>query len=288
MTARFGRDNHGPMQSAPPPAATPPSAGDVTISPVPGLPIARPGDDPAALIGDALAAAGQRLQPGDVLVVASKLISRAEGRFVDLATVAPSAEALELAYRVEADARVVELVLRESVAVSRAVPGALIVRSRLGIVSANAGIDLSNARLGDPVPPDAAGPPAAYALLLPEDPDASADRLRAALLARCGVAPGVIISDSLGRPFRFGSVGAAIGVSGLVALWDQRGRVDLFGRPLEHTETALADQIAAAADLVAGQADEARGAVLVRGLTLPEGQGRATDLLRPPARDLYA
>lgn len=250
--------------------------------PVSGVPIARPGDDVAALIGDALEAGGLALEPADVLVVASKLISRAEGRFVDLATVAPGAEARDLAQRVQADPRVVELVLRESVAVSRAVPGALIVRNRLGIVSANAGIDLSNAR------PPAADASAAYALLLPEDPDASAARLRDALATRFAVAPAVIISDSLGRPFRFGSVGAAIGVSGVLALWDQRGRVDLFGRTLEHTETALADQIAAAADLVAGQADEARAAVVVRGLTLPVGEGRASDLIRPPARDLYA
>lgn len=272
----------GSMQPSVTQHTGPPSPGEVRIIPVPGVAIARPGDDAAALVGDALQAAGLALQPADVLVVASKLISRAEGRFVDLASVEPGPEARELAHQVAADPRVVELVLRESVAVSRAVPGALIVRNRLGIVSANAGIDLSNACL-----PGAAAS-SAHALLLPADPDASAARLRAALSTRFAVTPGVIISDSLGRPFRFGSVGAAIGVSGLLALWDQRGRVDLFGRPLEHTETALADQIAAAADLVAGQADEARAAVIVRGLSLPEGEGRAADLIRPPARDLYA
>lgn len=275
----------GSMQSTPPQHAGPPhapSAGEVRIIPVPGVPVARPGDDVGALIGDALEAAELALQPGDVLVVASKLISRAEGRFVDLASVDPGPEALALAHRVAADPRVVELVLRESVSVSRAAPGALIVRNRLGIVSANAGIDLSNAR------PPGADASAEHALLLPADPDASAAQLRAALSARFPAAPGVIISDSLGRPFRFGSVGAAIGVSGLLALWDQRGRVDLFGRPLQHTETALADQIAAAADLVAGQADEARAVVIVRGLSLPEGEGSASDLIRPPARDLYA
>jgi coenzyme F420-0:L-glutamate ligase/coenzyme F420-1:gamma-L-glutamate ligase len=267
----------------PRPHDAPPSSGAVTITPLAGVPIAQPGDDPAALVGDALAALEPRA--GDVLVVASKLISRAEDRFVDLGTIEPGPDALALAATVRADPRVVALVLRESIAVSRAAPGALIVRSRLGVVSANAGIDLSNA--ARPAAPG--GPPAPVtALLLPEDPDASAARLRAALEARFRVTLGVIISDSLGRPFRFGSVGAAIGVSGLPALWDQRGRVDLFDRPLEHTETALADQIAAAADLVAGQADEARGAVLVRGLTLPPGDGRARDLQRPADRDLYA
>jgi coenzyme F420-0:L-glutamate ligase/coenzyme F420-1:gamma-L-glutamate ligase len=172
-----------------------------------------------------------------------------------------------------------ELILRESVSVSRAVPGVLIVRHRQGFVSANAGIDRSNA-----LPPGAPGGSGPWALLLPLDPDASARALRDAL----GGEIAVVISDSLGRPFRLGTVGAALGVAGLPAIWDQRGRTDLDGRALEHTVTALADQVAAAADLVAGQADEGRGAVLVEGLSFPAVEGSARDLLRDPATDLYA
>lgn len=293
MTRRCRRANDGAMEGSTPrpprPRAAPPSVGAVTLTPVPGVGIARAGDDLGLVVADALSRAGLEPAPGDVLVVASKLVSRCEGRFVRLPTVEPTADALALADRVQADPRLVTLVLRESVSVSRAVPGALIVRHRLGFVSANAGIDLSNARPGGAEDGSPEGPDDdPWALLLPADPDASAARLREALAARFGTAPGVIVSDSLGRPFRLGSMGTAIGVAGLVALWDHRGRADLFGRPLEHTETAIADQIACAADLVAGQADEGRPVILVRGLLLPPGEGRSADLLRPLDRDLYA
>jgi coenzyme F420-0:L-glutamate ligase / coenzyme F420-1:gamma-L-glutamate ligase len=197
-------------------------------------------------------------------------VSRAEGRFVDLATVEPSAKARELAATTGHDPRHVEVILRESVAVSRAARGVLVVRHRLGFVVANAGVDLSNVG-------------ASGALLLPLDPDASAARLRETL----GVG-GVVISDSFGRPFRLGSVGVAIGCAGLPPLWDQRGKHDLFGRVLERTETALADQVAAMADLVAGQADEGRALVLVRGLAFdPSARGAGT-LNRAAEEDLYA
>jgi coenzyme F420-0:L-glutamate ligase / coenzyme F420-1:gamma-L-glutamate ligase len=249
---------------------------------LPGIPIVQPGDDLAALIAAALVRAELALQAGDVLVVASKLVSRAEGRFVDLSTVEPSAKARELADVVGKDPRQIELVLRESAAVSRATRHVLIVRHRLGFVVANAGIDLSNA-----VPaglPRESGP---WAILLPSDPDAAAARLRDALAPALSV--GVVISDSFGRPFRLGTVGAAIGVAGVPALWDQRGHTDLFGRPLENTITALADQLAATADLVAGQAAEGRGAVLIRGLQLPASTGDgAGALLRAAGEDLYA
>ncbi len=243
---------------------------------VPGLPIVGPGDDLAAVIQGALVRAELPLGDGDVLVVASKLVSRAEGRFVDLGDVAPSPRARELAAVTGHDPAHVEVILRESVHVSRFARGVIVARHRLGVVVANAGVDLSNAR-----PPGATV--GRWALTLPRDPDASARRLRAAL----GVA--VVISDSFGRPFRLGSVGVAIGAAGLPALWDQSGRVDLHGRSLEHTTTALADQIACVADLVAGQADEARGAVLVRGVRFPvDDVATAADLLRPRAEDLYA
>lgn len=237
---------------------------------LPGLPVIEPGDDLAALIAAALGRAELTVREGDVIVVASKLVARAEDRFVDLGSVDPSPRARELARATGQDPRHVEVVLRESVAVSRAANGVLIVRHRLGFVVASAGVDASNVR-GD----------GSWVLLLPADPDASA----AALSVRLGTA--VVISDSFGRPFRLGTVGVAIGAAGLPALVDQRCRRDLFGRALEHTETALADQIAAAADLVAGQAAEGRGALLVRGLRFPASSGGAGALCRSPEEDLY-
>ncbi len=180
----------------------------------------------------------------------------------------------------------VEVVLGEAQAVSRVARDALIVRHRLGFVCANGGVDLSNAM---PVPQGSAPPSGGpWALLLPRDPDASAERLRRALTAASGAHIGVVVSDSFGRPFRLGSVGAAIGVAGLPALWDRRGEQDLFERKLEHTMTALADQVAAAADLVAGQAGEGRALVVVRGLSFDVGTHAASELLRPADKDLYA
>jgi coenzyme F420-0:L-glutamate ligase / coenzyme F420-1:gamma-L-glutamate ligase len=216
-------------------------------------------------------------------VVTSKLVSRAEGRFVELPGVVPSRRALELAEEVGKDPRVVELILRESTEVSRKARGVLVVRHRLGFVVANAGVDASNA-----VPPDAPPGSGPWALLLPSAPDASASAIRARLEAEWGVRLGVVVSDSFGRPFRLGTVGTAIGVSGLPPLWDRRGEPDLFGRPLEQTIGALADQVAAAADLVAGQAAEGRPVILVRGLRFdPTDQGAST-ALRRRAEDLYA
>jgi coenzyme F420-0:L-glutamate ligase / coenzyme F420-1:gamma-L-glutamate ligase len=238
---------------------------------LPGLPVVSAGDDLGEVIAAAMARAEVAAGDGDVIVVASKLVSRAEGRFVDLATVDPSPRARELAAVTGHDPRHVEVIVRDAAAVSRAARGVLVVRHRLGFVVANGGVDRSNVGADDRV------------LVLPTDPDASAARLR----ARLGVA-GVVISDSFGRPFRLGTVGAAIGVAGLPPLWDQRGRRDLFGRRLDATVTALADQVAAAADLVAGQADEGRGAVLVRGLRFDPGDGGAAALLRPADADLYA
>jgi coenzyme F420-0:L-glutamate ligase/coenzyme F420-1:gamma-L-glutamate ligase len=250
---------------------------------LPGIPLVAPGNDLAALALAGCERAGIGLAAGDVLVIVSKIVSRAEDRFVDLNTVEPSARALRLAARVEKDARVVELVLREASAVSRAVPGVLIVRHRLGFVCAEAGIDFSNAE-----PPDAPRGSGPWALLLPQDPDASAERLRRELEQATGASVGIVISDSHGRPFRLGSLGTAIGLSGLPALWDRRGDLDLFGRTLEHTITPLADQVAGVADLVAGQAAERRAIVHVRGLRFLPLSEPASALLRPLAQDLYA
>jgi coenzyme F420-0:L-glutamate ligase/coenzyme F420-1:gamma-L-glutamate ligase len=250
---------------------------------VPGLPLVGRGDDVPALVWRALVGAGMSVADGDVLVVTSKLLSRAEGRFVELPRVEPSARAIELAAQVGKDPRAVELILRESSAVSRQAPGVLVVRHRLGFVVANAGIDSSNA-----VPPDAPPGSGPWALLLPEAPDASAAAIRARVEAESGAHVGVVITDSFGRPFRVGTVGVAIGVSGLPPVWDRRGEPDLFGRVLENTITALADQIAALADLVAGQAAERRPLVLVRGLRFDPSEEGAGALLRSTKEDLYA
>ncbi len=233
----------------------------------------------AALLLQALDRAGQTLRDGDVLAVAQKIVSKAEGRQVRLAAVTPSARAEEVAAVVGKDARLVELILRESTAVSRLAPGVLIVRHRLGFTSANAGIDRSNVQTHS-------GEEEAV-LLLPLDPDASAVALREALRAATGAAAGVVITDSHGRPFRLGTVGVAIGVAGLPALWNRRGEADLYGYRLQHTDVGLADEIAAAAGLLMGQAAEGLPAVLLRGLRLPPAGGRATDLVRPDELDLY-
>lgn len=250
-------------------------APEVTAFAVPGLPVFEAGDDLAAAIAAAVA-----LREQDVVVVTSKVISRVEGRFVDLGRVVPGARARRLAAKAGKDPRLVELVLRESVAVSRVAPGVIITRHRSGVVGANAGIDQSNARPGGA----RAGE---WVLLLPENPDLSARGIRDALHARTKVEVAVIISDSLGRPFRFGTVGIAIGAAGVPALHDHRGRTDLFGRPLEHTFTALADQIASVADMVSGQSGEGRPVTVVRGLKFPRADTGAGELVRPVAGDLY-
>jgi coenzyme F420-0:L-glutamate ligase / coenzyme F420-1:gamma-L-glutamate ligase len=255
----------------------------VELTALTGLPILGPGDDLAALIAAALDRSGVALRDGDVIVVASKAVSRCEGRFVDLSSVEPSPRAIEIAEKTDKDARLVELILRESSAISRMAKGALVVRHKLGFVYGDAGIDASNA-----APRGAAEGSGPWALLLPEAPDASADRLRASFFSARATHVGVIVSDSFGRPFRLGTVGAAVGLAGIPALWDRRGERDLSGRVLQHTVTAIADQIAAAADLVAGQAAEGRAAIHVRGVSFPASAASAADLCRPLDQDLYA
>ena len=250
---------------------------------LPGVPLVGHGDDLGVLALGALDRARLTLADGDVLVVTSKVVARAEGRFVALPGVQPSPRAVALAAEIGKDPRFVELVLRESTHVSRKARGVLVVRHRLGFVVANAGIDCSNA-----VPRDAPADAGPWALLLPEAPDASARALRRALEGASGARLAVVISDSFGRAFRLGTVGAAIGCAGLPPLWDRRGERDLYGRVLENTITALADQVAACADLVAGQAAEGRPLVLVRGLTFPPSDEPARALCRRPDEDLYA
>ncbi|PXA85681.1 coenzyme F420-0:L-glutamate ligase [Nostoc sp. 3335mG] len=236
------------------------------------------GDDLVRIIGDAIERAGRGILPGDIVVVAQKIVSKAEGRAVMLDGVVPSARATELAATTRKDVRVVELVLRESAEVMRAVPEVLIVRHRLGHVMANAGIDRSNLA--------ADGAPAS-ALLLPIDPDASAAALRDGLAARFGTAPGVVISDSFGRAWRIGTVNVAIGVAGLPVIIDRRGEKDRHGRTLEATEIAFADTVAAAAGLAMGEAAEGTPAVLLRGLVWRESDQPTNAALRPAERDLF-
>jgi coenzyme F420-0:L-glutamate ligase/coenzyme F420-1:gamma-L-glutamate ligase len=254
------------------------SAAELRLIALPDFPRVASGDDLAALTAEALTRGGLALRSDDVLVFAQKIISKAEGRRVDLATVAPSATALELAQSVQKDPRLVELILRESRRVVRTAKDVLIVEHRLGLIMANAGIDQSN--VADPGSGE-------FALLLPEDPDASAARLRDRLCTLTGCEPGVIISDSFGRPWRVGTVGVAIGCAGLPATLDLRGQTDLFGRPLRVTVVGHADEIASAASVLMGQGSEARPVILVRGLALRAPHQPATALIRPPQQDLF-
>ncbi len=250
----------------------------VTLAAVPGIPAIGPRDDLAAILIAALAAAAMTPASGDVLVVAQKIVSKAEGRIVDLNAVTPSARARQLAREVDKDPRLVELILRESSEVVAHKPGVLVVAHKLGYVLANAGIDRSN------VEGEADSEPV---LLLPVDPDASAAALKARLDTHFGIALGVIVSDSVGRAWRNGITGIALGAAGLPALRDLIGRSDMFGRRLEVTQTGFADEIAAAASLLMGQADEGLPAVLVSGLSWREPESDAKALLRPKDQDLF-
>ncbi|AMK25115.1 MULTISPECIES: coenzyme F420-0:L-glutamate ligase [unclassified Sphingobium] len=250
----------------------------IAIHPLGDIPEIRAGDDLAALLRESLTRAGLwPLKTGDVLVVTQKILSKAEGRMVDLATIEPGQEALKLAATTHKDPRLVELVLRESSTVVRAVPHVLITRHRLGHVMANSGIDRSNIGPGEEE----------RALLLPVDPDRSARSLLNVLAGSEAAGIGIVISDSFGRPWRHGVVGVAIGAAGLPALVDRRGEEDRDGRRLEVTQIALADQIATAATLVTGEGAESVPAALLRGLALPTGDAGAGALVRPLEEDLF-
>lgn len=252
-------------------------AASLSLTALAGIPTVGAGDDLAALIEAAAARSGVELRHGDALVVAQKIVSKAEGRRVRLADVAPSPRAHELARTVDKDPRLVELILGESQQVLRARPGVIIVLHRLGFVLANAGIDASNVESdGEET-----------VLLLPADPDASAERLRRRLLALTGAELGIVVNDSLGRAWRLGTVGTAIGVAGLPALVDLRGTPDRTGRALRITEIGAADELAAAASLLMGQAGEGRPVVHVRGFPYPPRPGKASELLRPAQLDLF-
>jgi coenzyme F420-0:L-glutamate ligase/coenzyme F420-1:gamma-L-glutamate ligase len=243
-----------------------------------GLPLIKAGDDLVELIASSLKQNSVEPRPQDVLVVAQKIVSKAEGRVVDLATIMPSAEAIALAADVDKDARLVEVILSESVRVVRARRNVLIVEHRLGFIMANAGVDQSNVGPADG---------AQRVLLLPKHPDRSAAVLRHGLTALTGIDLAVVINDSFGRAWRQGTAGVAIGAAGLPSLVDLRGRPDLFGRTLEVSVIGFADEVAAAASLVMGQADEASPVVLIRGLRWSAPASTAASIVRPANEDLF-
>lgn len=254
------------------------SPSQLSLAALEGIPEVLPGADLAPMIAAALERGGYVPQDDDVLIVCQKIISKCEGRLVDLDEVDVSDRARDLAARCLKDERLVEVILRESSEVIRCAPHVLIVRHRLGFVMANAGVDQSNVPGSE-----------RHALLLPEDPDASAARLRDALSKCTGASLAVLITDTFGRPWRRGVCGTAIGAAGLVTLWDRRGERDRAGRELKVTQVAVADGIAAAAALLMGEAAEGRPVVLARGL-LPayrRESAKAADLLRPIAEDLF-
>lgn len=250
----------------------------MTLTALGGIPSIRQGDDLGALIADAFAREQLVADDGDVLVLAQKIVSKAEGRSVRLLDVDPSPRAIELAGIAHKDSRVVELILRESVDVLRCRPGVIIVEHRSGLVMANAGIDASNVdRAGDDE----------RVLLLPEDADLSAAALRDALRRRVGRDIGIVIADSFGRAWRNGTVGTAIGLAGPPGLRDMRGLPDRNGRALQSTEVAIADELAAAASLLMGQADESLPVVHVRGFPLPLRPSSVKELIRDRTIDLF-
>lgn len=250
----------------------------LSVWPLHGIPRVKPGDDLAALLIESIERSGVPPVAGDIVVLAQKIVSKAEGRVFDLARVEPSARARELSGITGKDPRLLELVLSESTEVLRAKKNVIVVAHRLGLVMANAGIDQSNVEADGMAEP---------ALLLPVDPDASAERLKAELDTRFGVSLGVVISDSIGRAWRLGTTGTAIGAAGVPSLIDQRGETDMNGRVLMVTETAFADSVATAAVLVMGEAAEGTPAALVRVPVRAAPEKPASSLVRPKGEDMF-
>ncbi len=248
----------------------------LTLTALENFPLVKAGDNLAELIVEALSANAQSLKAGDIIVIAQKIVSKAENRFRDLGDIVPGKAAVDLANETAKDPRLVQAILDESIAVVRKRPGVLIVRHRLGLIMAQAGIDQSNVAGNNE-----------RILLLPEDPDRSAEMLHLSLEEKLGVSLGIVIADSFGRPFRNGTVGVAIGAAGLASFVDRRGDRDLFGRQLQVSTIAHADELASAASILMGQADEGQPVVVVRGLpqsaSLPAGT-----LIRPIEDDLFA
>ncbi len=259
----------------------------LTLAPLQNIPLIRQGDDLADVIVKSLESSSITLEDNDILVLAQKVVSKAEGRMIDLATVTPSQRALELAVQTGKDARLVELMLQESNAVLRTRPGTIIVEHKLGFVCANAGIDHSNV---SPLPKLGEGSGVRgeeYVLLLPENPDQSASEIRAKIESATNKKIGVMIIDSHGRAWRIGTEGVCIGLSGIPGVIDERGWQDLFGYTLRITVVGVADELAAAASLVMGQASEGTPIVHVRGFPYPLREGSLKELIRPKGQDLF-
>lgn len=249
----------------------------VTFFPLRGVPLVEPGDDLAGILLEALRDNDLTLVDGDVVVLAQKIVSKAEGLYVELDTVEPSERALELAKKVGKDPRHVEVVLSESDEIVKVGPHVIVAAHRLGFVMANAGIDESNISHGE----------GGRVLLLPRDPDGSAAELKRRLEEASGVTIGVVINDSFGRPWRNGVVGVALGAAGVPSLVDRIGSQDLFGRTLKVTEIAVADELASAASLLMGQADEGVPVVLIRGVRFTAPENPAKSLIRSRERDMF-
>ena len=252
----------------------------LTLYPIPGIPLIQPGDDLAAIILSCLSMAEMELKDGDILVLAQKIVSKAEGRYVNLNSISPSQKAKELATETRKDPRLVELILNESNEILRYRPGSIIVEHRLGFVCASAGIDHSNVN-------NLGGSAEDWVLLLPENPDRSANKMRIAIYKSLKIHIGVLIIDSHGRAWRLGTVGVAIGLSGMPGIMDLRGVPDLFGYKLQITTVGTADELAAAASLVMGQASEGTPAVIVRGFPYPMRNGSMSEIIRPKDQDMF-
>ena len=252
----------------------------LTLTPLRHIPLIRHGDNLADIIVASLAKSEIALQDGDIFVVAQKIVSKAEGRAVNLATVTPSQRAIELAAQTEKDPRIIELILRESNEVLRTRVGAIIVEHKLGFVCANAGIDHSNvAGAGDSAEE--------WVLLLPQNPDLSSRKMRDDIQSNTEKQIGILVIDSHGRAWRNGTVGVAIGIAGIPGLEDLRGKPDLFGYQLQVTTVGVADELAAAASLIMGQADEGTPVVHVHGFPYPLRDGSLKELIRPREQDLF-
>jgi coenzyme F420-0:L-glutamate ligase/coenzyme F420-1:gamma-L-glutamate ligase len=252
----------------------------LTLSPLLNIPIIQPGDDLATIILQSIQTSQIDLQDGDIFVITQKVVSKAEDRLVNLSELTLGERAKQIAVEIDKDPRLVELILRESREVLRTRPGSIIVEHRCGFVCANAGIDHSNVK-------GKWGNPDDWVLLLPEDADRSARNIRDSLVQATGRKIAVLIIDSHGRAWRLGTIGSAIGIAGMPGLVDQRGWEDLFGYKLRITQVAAADELAAAASLMMGQAKEGTPVVHVRGFPYPLREGSMAELIRPKEMDMF-
>jgi coenzyme F420-0:L-glutamate ligase/coenzyme F420-1:gamma-L-glutamate ligase len=258
----------------------------LTLTPLPGIPLIRRDDNLADILVKSLLESKISIQDQDILVIAQKIVSKAEGRTVNLTTVYPSPRAEKLARETNKDPRLVELILQESNEVLRTRAGVIIVEHKLGFVCANAGIDHSNVGV-HPSEGGESGAADEWFLLLPENPDFSADMIRQQIREKTGKQIGILIIDSHGRAWRNGTIGVAIGIAGLPGIEDLRGKPDLFGFQLQVTQVGVADELAAAASLVMGQSSEGTPAVHVRGFPYPLREGSLKELIRPKEQDLF-